>query len=296
MKSVFTIINCLFVVLTAYFSVDIVYKKAIPETGTIAAAKYQQKSLAKQRPVNKKSTSDKVQNQLISKRNLFNVELEHKADKTEKQDEIIPEKLEPTHLQLVLWGTVTGQNEKYAVIEDKKARQQSLYLVGDTIQEAKLKEILRHKVVLTFQGKDQVLEMETKNKSVTKRQKFTPPAPSIQPSAMPSFEKMVENAGDLMRQIKFRPHYSEGEPDGLMVYGIRPNSVFREVGLRNGDIVKEVNGTPISSPEDAVDMFSEIVNSEQARVTLLRRGKIEELVYQMDGEPDSGTAVIEEKN
>jgi general secretion pathway protein C len=70
-----------------------------------------------------------------------------------------------------------------------------------------------------------------------------------------------------------------------MVYGIRPNSIFRQMGLRNGDIIKEINGTPIVSAEDASILFSEVKAADTARVTLQRRGKAKELVYQIkDGE------------
>jgi len=82
-----------------------------------------------------------------------------------------------------------------------------------------------------------------------------------------------------MRQIKFRPHFSEGEPDGLMVYGIRPNSVFREIGLRNGDIIKDVNGVAIVSKNDVSGLFAEIEDQEYLKLTLFRRGKIKELTY-----------------
>jgi len=82
-----------------------------------------------------------------------------------------------------------------------------------------------------------------------------------------------------MRQIKFRPHFSEGEPDGLMVYGIRPNSVFRKIGLRNGDIIKDVNGTVIVSKDDVSNLFDEIEDQESIKLTLFRRGKVKELTY-----------------
>ena len=82
-----------------------------------------------------------------------------------------------------------------------------------------------------------------------------------------------------MRQIKFRPHFSEGEPDGLMVYGIRPNSVFRKIGLRNGDIIKDVNGAAIVSKSDVSDLLAEIEGQDDLKLTLFRRGKVKELTY-----------------
>lgn len=305
MKSIFYIINGFLIILSGYFCTNIFYKSIVPDAVAPLADDRMLLAPDTADQPSTKSGLNRQKNNAIARRNLFKVEVEKQSSASRKPVEKRPEKLEPTHLKLSLWGTVTGGGEKYAVIEDKKAREQSLYLVGDMIQGAKLKEILRQKVVLEFEGRDQVLEMETdtRQSSVSPiRRKIQ--TPSIQAPVVPSFQKLPsldqlpENLGDIMRQIKFRPHFNEGEPDGLMVYGIRPNSIFREVGLRNGDIVKDINGTPVNTPEDAVSLFEEIMNSDQSKVTLFRRGETKELVYQMNGEEDAETedAVLEEDN
>jgi general secretion pathway protein C len=49
----------------------------------------------------------------------------------------------------------------YAVIEDKKATGQNLYRVGDRVQDALIKMILREGVVLDVGGgKDEILQIE----------------------------------------------------------------------------------------------------------------------------------------
>ncbi|MCP4671992.1 MAG: PDZ domain-containing protein, partial [Desulfobacula sp.] len=70
-----------------------------------------------------------------------------------------------------------------------------------------------------------------------------------------------------------------GEADGLMVYGIRPNSIFRKIGLRNGDIIKDINGTPIISKEDVSLLFNDIELEDNLKLSLFRRGEIKELSY-----------------
>ncbi|MFO7912418.1 MAG: type II secretion system protein N [Desulfotignum sp.] len=220
--------------------------------------------------------SDPGQYDAIVKRNLFKVETEKKQTPAAASNE--PVKLEPTNLKLTLWGTVTGTSDVWAVIEDKNARQQALYQVGDMVQGARVQKILRHEVILNFQGKDQVLEMQTDRAG-------QPVAASqgTAPAAMASNKfqagPMLENAGEIMKQIKFRPYFSQGVPDGLMVYGIRPDSIFRQIGLRNGDIVKDINGTPIVSPADGMNMLMEIQGTEEIGMTVLRRGKIMDLAF-----------------
>jgi hypothetical protein len=72
--------------------------------------------------------------------------------------------LEKTRLQLKLWGTITGDagGTAYAVIEDasKRRQPQSLYREGDNIGNALITMILREKVVLRVDGRDEILAME----------------------------------------------------------------------------------------------------------------------------------------
>lgn len=293
MKYIFISIKMLLVAAIAYFCVDIMYKNMLAES-FILPEQNSSGAISKnsnQPPWKLDSTKNKYD--IIVQRNLFNVEVEEKKEPdTQKTEEKEPEKIQPTNLSLVLWGTVTGQGQVYAVIEDKKVKYQALYEIGDVIQGAKLKKIYRHKVILSYQGKDQVLEMETNSKNVSKarvpRENINGPPTSG--NGLPAndllYHKGIQEGSSidintLMKQVKMRPHFTEGEPDGLMVYGIRPNSVFRQLGLKNGDILKDINGMAIVSPEDISNLFIEINQSEEARITLLRRGKIEEVNYQV---------------
>jgi len=68
--------------------------------------------------------------------------------------------LESTSLDIVLMGTVSGsEGTRRAIILEKKSRKQDLYETGDAIQGAFVKEILRGKVILVYNGKDEFLDM-----------------------------------------------------------------------------------------------------------------------------------------
>lgn len=70
------------------------------------------------------------------------------------------ETLKSTSLNIVLMGTINGSgDDNRAIILDKKSRDQELYEKGDAIQGAFVKEILRGKVILALNGKDEVLDM-----------------------------------------------------------------------------------------------------------------------------------------
>jgi len=104
----------------------------------------------------------------IMARNLFKTKEKAKI----KKEPINLEALKKTELTLKLWGTVVSEGETvYAVIEDTRKRRQDLYRVGDTIQDAGVKMILREKIVLNVKGKDEILEIEKVAQGPKKKKK-----------------------------------------------------------------------------------------------------------------------------
>lgn len=68
--------------------------------------------------------------------------------------------LSATSLDVVLLGTIAGENgDKRAIIMDRDSKKQGIYHVGDRVQGAIIKNILRGKVILSFRGRDEILDM-----------------------------------------------------------------------------------------------------------------------------------------
>ncbi|MDA8405102.1 MAG: PDZ domain-containing protein [Desulfobacteraceae bacterium] len=211
---------------------------------------------------------------------------------------IDPDKLKQTTLNLKLLGTITGGEEDngYAVIEDVQKRKQGLYRAGDAIVNAQVKAILRKKVVLSVDGKDEALLMED-DKNKTKKQG------GMQPDASGGFEPALPDEGgeadesvnidrekindslrninQLMSQVKVRPHFKDGKPDGLLLSHVQQNSIFNEMGLQNGDIVKGVNGKEIQSVDDALKFYESLKSSTAVEVQIERQGETKTIGYQI---------------
>ena len=233
--------------------------------------------------------------QAITKRNIFNVGTETAAPepKTEKVD---IEKLKETDLKLKLWGTVTGQDKRaYAVIEDTKAREQNLYRAGDSIQNAIVKLILREKVVLRVDDRDEVLAMEEVRSSRGSRRSQRARSGSNQPKKLPvssyprkirlrssQIEKAMENLGEIMQQANLRPHIVDGQAAGISITGIKPNAIFRKMRLRNGDVITGVNGDSIESVEDALKVVEQLSSGSDIQLQIKRRGREQTLDYSIE--------------
>jgi general secretion pathway protein C len=229
----------------------------------------------------------------IMKRNLFNTRPDAVAAPAK---DINIDNLKETDLKLKLWGTVTGKGRReYAVIEDTKTRQQNLYRIGDSVQDATLKLILRQKVVLSVNDRDEVLGME--EAGATKRsgsgpriarKEASPPRLPVSPNPRrltlqgDQIENALENLDQLMEQARIRPHIEDGKPSGISITGIKPNTVFRKMRLRNGDIITGVNGTPIESVEDAMQVFGDLSSSPEVQLEIKRRGRKRVLNYKIE--------------
>jgi general secretion pathway protein C len=229
--------------------------------------------------------------QAIVDRNLFN---SGKKPLTEPgKGAIDVDKLKQTGLKLKLWGTAIGPGgHLYAAIEDPKTREQLLYRAGDTVQKAAVKMVLRQKVVLNVDGRDEVLIQEEPGivrAAVPGPAAEAAPAPRL--AAEPSeqvavtgeqIEKAMEDVGDLLTQATFRPHIEDGRPAGISITGIKPNAIFRKLRLRNGDVITGVNNQSITSVDDAMKVFGTLSADGPIQVQVKRRGREETLEYKID--------------
>ena len=283
-KLAFSLINLVALTLISFFSVNIFYRVITTNLVQID----NQKTLNEQVPKIKKPVSITVNHyQKISERGLFGVP--EKPDKNEKIEEI--ETLEPTSLKLALLGTVEGDDKTgWAIIIDTTKRKQDIYHVGDSVQGAEIKKIVRNKVVLRVGDRDEVLTIEEGSK---KADTMDFSRPNIQPSTTSArrlsrtitmrrsdIEESLQDVNQILSEARVRPHFNKDNvPDGLIVTGIRGNSIFRRMGLRNGDIVQGVDGKPISNPDDIISMYNDLKSASNIAIQILRRGREQTIDY-----------------
>jgi general secretion pathway protein C len=285
-KVIFICINLACITASTYVVVDGVY-------GTLSAGLTQQQETTGPLTTHGIEDADIAQRPLsaynkVTERNLFNT----KAKNVPREKKVDVAELQETKLKLKLWGTVSGiEDGDYAVIEDGKARRQNLYRVGDAVQTATVKDIFREKVILTVNGKDEILQM----------QEFTSGKGSGRAGGLPArsrtksggvraqrislrrsyIEQSMSDMASLMTQVQIKPHMEDGAPAGLALSSIKPNSIFRRMGLRNGDIITGVDGSEIASVDDALKMVEGLKSSSNLTVQLNRRGREKNIEYRI---------------
>jgi len=191
--------------------------------------------------------------------------------------------LEPTSLKIALLGTTTGNHKNaFAVIEEIDKKKQDLYKAGDSVQGAVLKKVLRGKVILRVNNKDEILIMKKPHSSQTENGKrSSKPKPTgttitVNPSDLQS---SLKDLNKLLSQARIRPLFKDGQADGLIITGIKPNSFFSKLGLRNGDNVQGVDGESINSPDDIMGLYGKLKSGSQVSLQITRKGTAKTINY-----------------
>jgi general secretion pathway protein C len=92
-------------------------------------------------------------------------------------------------------------------------------------------------------------------------------------------DSAMQDVSKLMTEITITPHMEEGQSSGLAISNIRPNSIFRRMGLRNGDILVGVDGQEIRSVDDAMRFYESLKSSSELKVQINRRGQERTIDY-----------------
>jgi type II secretion system protein C len=95
----------------------------------------------------------------------------------------------------------------------------------------------------------------------------------------PELNKYLDNLGGLGSQARVIPNHVGGRTQGYKLVGVRPNSLFRTIGIRSGDVIMSVNGQPIDSAAKALGLFDKLKSEAQVGVTIERRGQQKDLSY-----------------
>lgn len=298
-KKSFTIINIILLTAVVFFGIKLFYSFVTARLeAKIISADLQLTTPGQSGSATPDNRSDAAAQrrfaayQPIVERDLFKTGKAKTPDQPIKQSEL--ENLQKTRLKLKLWGTITGNSgTTYAVIEDVSKRNQQLYRESDKIQHALIKLILRKKVVLTVDGRDEVLEMEEQldqahriSSSQGSEEDEMPGFDDVEPEDVSIDREQIDNAlqdiNSLMRQIRVRPYFEDGKPNGILLSGIRKNSIFEEMGLQSGDVVRGVNGKEIQSVDDALKFYQNLKSSSEVELQIQRNGDSQTINYRID--------------
>ncbi len=197
------------------------------------------------------------------------------------------ENLSDTRLtNLVLKGTIASAIPEFsvAVIADGTAEQR-VYIIGDSLGSGTtLHAVYPDRVVLNENGALTNLRLpsdfpQTSTASVRRTTRTTRQA-NTSDNAQTLRNVVTENLTKLTDVIRPTPYLVEGKPAGYRVYPGRDKRKFAALGLRPGDLIKDIDGQELTDPTQAMQIFESLGSAEQVTVTIERNGQPQSLVLQ----------------
>ncbi|MDY0132689.1 MAG: type II secretion system protein GspC [Desulforegulaceae bacterium] len=282
-KTIFISLNLIMTALICFSGVDLfyhfVFSDLLPKTGSEVKVTEQ---VGKNKNNETQSSIEPLEAySSIYDKNLFGT----LVSKVISKPEIDIAGLDKTSLKLKLMGTVVGFQNNYAVILSNN--KQELYTELDKIQDAEIKRIFRQKVVLTRNGKDEILVIDPEEGQ--KSEYFASIDSSISSSGEDKYQisrefvnKSLDNLNSLMRQARARPHFENGNPSGIAIDSIKDFSLFKKMGLENGDIIVGANGNEIKTVSDAIGLYNGLKSSDSISLQIKRKGQGKTIEYNIE--------------
>jgi len=207
--------------------------------------------------------------------------------------------------------------ESYAIVETSADHKQDSYKVGRVVPGCgTVKEVAWEQIILSHAGRDEIMKLQLSaaltgppvgpgsagaaalaSAPASTTSAANPPAgggtgaagtPEINVRQLSENEYQLdrgevdgalENMNQLFTQMRAVPHFEGGKAVGFRLFAIKQGSLFDRIGLRNGDIIQEINGRDVSDAAAALQMFQELRSERQITVKAIRNKEPKTLSY-----------------
>ncbi len=185
-------------------------------------------------------------------------------------------------LGLRLVGAIAGGPAiSRANIQNVKSKTTGVYRIGDAVAGATVAAIQQDAVVLRHEGRQLILRLHTE-------------IPSGEPqSAEPQGEEKAASANkqaklpplkadyvsEVFRKATIEPYVKNGQTEGLRISGLDKIPMAEMLGLRDGDIIRSVNGQQLTSKQKAFQVLMKAKTQSKVDIQLSRNGKSKDLSF-----------------
>jgi general secretion pathway protein C len=191
--------------------------------------------------------------------------------------------LQDTRLtNLSLKGTIAATQSEMAVAIIADGRdEEKVYSIGESVTSgANLHAVYADRVVLNENGVLTNLKLPkdfpegsapVSRRDTTTSSRATTGTQSIQ-------AVVAQNVSRLADVIRPTPYFVNGQQQGYRVYPGRDRQQFAALGLRPGDLIKDIDGQALNDPEQAMQIFQSLDSADQVSVTVERNGQPQVIV------------------
>ncbi|MCZ6560636.1 MAG: type II secretion system protein GspC [Gammaproteobacteria bacterium] len=191
-----------------------------------------------------------------------------------------------TTLDLTLKGTIWDSERDRAVAIIEYRNEEKVYTIGAVVVAgATLYLVEPHRVILQRTGGRleelnlaELSQISTSERPQTRRSRPR----SLSNVTRNTILQSATNSGALSEIIRPQPYFADGRLKGYRIYPGRQRRTFAELGFRPGDLATNINGVPLTDPEQSANMLGGIEQSGQLSVTVERNGIPEVITIDLD--------------
>jgi general secretion pathway protein C len=234
---------------------------------------------------------------LILQRNIFDpagrTELTYNAEMM-SSDVVSSEVVVAQSVNMVLFGTVVADEANSLALLQVDG-ELDLYRIGDSFADGStLESVARNQVEIRLRDKrlvtllvsaDQVAST-TKNTAATTTSSESTGVRQIDDThwavSSEEVEKARTNFSAELRLAQMQPRVVDGKTDGFLIRSLRRQSILNKLGLKRGDVVMNVNGISLDSPEKALQIFQQLREARQIELAVERQGTAMTFAYELD--------------
>lgn len=220
--------------------------------------------------------------QAIASTHMFGVADQQAADAApvvSEDDNLVDTRL----TNLLLKGTVASAIPEFsvAVIADGN-EDEKVYAIDDAIgSNVKLHAVYADRVVLNENGALTNLKLPREflaTKSTPARRATSNVRQATSGNSSSIQAVLSQNLTRLSDVIRPTPYFVNGQQSGYRVYPGRNRQQFASLGLRPGDLIKDIDGQSLTDPTQAMQIFQALGTSDQVTVTVERNGQPETII------------------
>ncbi len=201
-----------------------------------------------------------------------------------------------TSVPLVLTGVIATENpETGLAILGENAASAKFAAVGDTVPGGvKLHSVYNDRVILDRNGTLESLMLPRQSSMPASGVAQPPPVmPTAENPIVDRMRQLIANEpGAISEIMRPQPVFAQGKQRGFRVYPGRNRQAFIRLGLRPGDLVTAINGTPLDDPSRGQEIFNTLGSSSEAHVTVMRNGRQQDLTLQMSSIAQEAEALV----
>jgi general secretion pathway protein C len=189
----------------------------------------------------------------------------------------------PSSMPLVLAGLLATADPKegMAIIGDSAANAKVVAVGQQVPGGAQLHSVYNDRAIIDRNGALESVYLPRNATGVGVASQPPPPVAAVNgnEAMVDRMRKLVsDDPGVIGQVLRPQPVFAGGKMRGFRVYPGANRQAFARLGLRAGDLVTAINGTPLDDKDRAQEIFGTLNSSTDARVTVTRNGRQQELV------------------